>query len=231
MLVYLIECKSNNKKYVGSTTKTLKRRVSAHFNSLKNDSHCNAYMQNSWNKFGESSFIVSVLEENLKSIDDLLRCEDKWMSKLSTIIPNGFNLKTAELQLLSVETKKKISIANKGRFAGEKHFMFGKTHSEESKIKNRNSQLGEKSSHWGKKKSHETRLKMSESAKRAAIITCDICGKSGKGNAMKRWHFKNCGNVKLKRLTCPHCGLTGVNYNITRNHFDKCKLLKSVDKA
>lgn len=74
----------------------------------------------------------------------------------------------------SEETKRKMSVAHKGIFSGEKHPLFGKAgkdstfygkrHSAESKQKMREASIGNKNC-LGRKLSEETRHKISESAK------------------------------------------------------------------
>ena len=46
----------------------------------------------------------------------------------------------------------------------------------------------------GKKHKEETKLKISEAGRNRLnpVRICDICGKSGKGANMTRYHFKNC---------------------------------------
>ena len=85
----------------------------------------------------------------------------------------------------SEESKKKIS-DNHHDVSGKNNPMFGKKHSEESKKKISVNKIGQ-----GKNipKSAETKRKISESVK---TLTCPHCGKSARGNSMKRWHFDNC---------------------------------------
>lgn len=63
----------------------------------------------------------------------------------------------------------------------------GSKHSQESKVKISNSLSG-------KQVSPETKMKMSASkrGKSQPIYECPHCGKVGKGNAMKHYHFNNC---------------------------------------
>jgi hypothetical protein len=70
---------------------------------------------------------------------------------------------------------------------------------------------------------------LGETSKMVAKIvrTCNICGLTGSGNNMLRYHFKNCGIKQkspiLTEKTCPHCGLCGKGPNMTRYHFNNCK--------
>ena len=51
-------------------------------------------------------------------------------------------------------------------------------------------------SHIGLIASDSARKNMSDSANRIQIeTTCPYCGKIGKGNSMKRWHFENCRKI------------------------------------
>lgn len=60
--VYAIVNTHTGYKYIGSTTMTFLKRFQHHYSSLKADKHKNDYLQNSWNKHGESAFEFRVLE-------------------------------------------------------------------------------------------------------------------------------------------------------------------------
>jgi len=62
--VYRIFNKITNCFYIGSTSDKngFNNRFKKHKKQLKNNSHCNSYLQNAWNKYGESSFIFEILE-------------------------------------------------------------------------------------------------------------------------------------------------------------------------
>lgn len=93
----------------------------------------------------------------------------------------------------SADTKKKIGKLLKGRqFSEESRMKMSKSKvghqiSDETKIKMSKAQKN-------KIVSDETKMKMSESHKNNPIIECPHCGKTGKGNSMKRWHFDKCKN-------------------------------------
>jgi len=65
--VYLITNKVNDRKYVGSTINII-RRQQTHFSSLRVGIHGNPYLQNDFNKCGESNFIYTILELNVNFI-------------------------------------------------------------------------------------------------------------------------------------------------------------------
>lgn len=77
--VYQILCNPTGKRYIGSTSMTFNRRLSHHISLLRSGSHKNSYLQRSWNKYGEESFSISVLEVCDKS--STLACEQIWLDK------------------------------------------------------------------------------------------------------------------------------------------------------
>ena len=60
--IYSILNKSNNKIYIGSSIK-LENRKYKHFWMLSKKCHDNQYLQKSYNKYGEDSFIFEIIEE------------------------------------------------------------------------------------------------------------------------------------------------------------------------
>lgn len=103
----------------------------------------------------------------------------------------------------SEEHKKNRSESMKG----DKHWNFGKTHSQETKDKiklKRADQVitpesNEKRSATitGTKRTKETRLAMGEGQRSKPRVTCPHCDKKGAENLMKRYHFDNCKLIKL----------------------------------
>jgi group I intron endonuclease len=114
--VYAITCLANGKKYVGSA-KDIKRRHYLHLWRLRSGIHENPKLQRAWEKYGESNFTFEILEL-VKEIERLLDVEQHWIDFLDAC-NKGFNIcPVAGNSLgrkLSVETKQKISQANKGR--------------------------------------------------------------------------------------------------------------------
>lgn len=66
--VYKIEC--NNNFYIGQTN-NFKRRVWEHKDSLKKNKHCNKYLQQAYNIFGDSSF----------NFEELIQCNTREEAK------------------------------------------------------------------------------------------------------------------------------------------------------
>ena len=157
--IYCIENKANNTKYVGKSIE-LNNRWDKHISGLRRNKHDNKYLQNSWNKHGEDSFIFYILEECDKSV--LSEREIYYIKELNTKRPDGYNLTDGGDGGLggkvSKKTRIKMSQRTKNRFSNpENHPMYGRTHSEESK---------KKMSMSHKNISLKTRKKMSNSAKR-----------------------------------------------------------------
>lgn len=122
--IYLIECIENNKKYVGQTTRSLKDRWISHVKTA-NSAIKKFAIHNAINKYGASSFKISLLEDckNKQELNDL---ERKWINQLNTLAPNGYNLTSGGEKYdgfkLSTETKHKIAAS-----------LLDKKHTEERK--------------------------------------------------------------------------------------------------
>lgn len=95
---------------------------------------------------------------------------------------------------VSTETRKAISIANKGKILSD-------TTIDKIKIaRNRQSPLSAEArqkiseAHTGKTMSLAAKQKISMFQQNLVRldVTCPHCGKTGKGNAMKQWHFDRC---------------------------------------
>lgn len=97
--------------------------------------------------------------------------------------------------------KKNISEGKKGQTP----WIKGKKHSVESNEKNRLSHLG-KTYNKGRVHTEESRKNMSIAHRgqipynkglKYEVVKCPYCNKEGGSNAMKRFHFENCGERKI----------------------------------
>lgn len=160
--VYAIVCSINSKIYVGSTCRSFYLRWRDHKTSLNKNSHCNTYLQNAWNKYGEESFsfeVLEIVENKIKEI--ILEREQDWINSLEPYkSEKGYNVcPTAGSRQGSRSTEETIEKLkgkipwNKGK-KGE--YSLGPP-SEETKKKISEAQIG-------KEISLETRQKMSEAA-------------------------------------------------------------------
>lgn len=174
--IYCFYCKENKKLYIGSSI-CLKHRIAQHKCMLRGNYHNNIYLQRAWNKYGEDSFKIFIVE-NCAEIDTTRR-EKLFIKNLNTLIPNGFNISEDTVAPMlgrkhSPESLAKISIAS----SGESNGMFGRPRTEEEKAKMRAATLksmtperkaqlsehaslrtGDKNPFFGKKHSLETKLK------------------------------------------------------------------------
>lgn len=89
--IYLITCKINQKKYIGSTI-SLNKRWLDHKGYLRRGRHQNPHLQRAWNQYGENEFEFSILEE----VEDqtlLLERELFWIRELDTLdYDKGYNI-------------------------------------------------------------------------------------------------------------------------------------------
>lgn len=169
--IYRIQSKSNPlKMYIGSAIDVKHRKVQ-HLSALRKNEHTNKKLQNHYNKYGESDLCFSILLKCDKL--DLIKNEQSFID----VHKPYFNiLQKAGSSLgykTSNKTKKKQSIAKKGKYKGIDHPMFGKHHSKEAKSKIRLKRLGTKQKpesiakrvikNSGKKRTEESKTRLSKS--------------------------------------------------------------------
>lgn len=78
--VYLIRCVGNDQVYVGSAAVSFAKRFAQHRHQLRRGQHRSRYMQRSWEKYGEASFVFEVLER-CDPVDAVAR-EQVWLDRL-----------------------------------------------------------------------------------------------------------------------------------------------------
>lgn len=122
--VYQIRNLVNGKVYIGKS-KNLQSRKSGHFASLRKGLHANKHLQNSYNKYGEKSFVFEIVEY-VDNEEKLIEREQFWIDKVRSRKENfEYNIrKQAESNegLKHTEaSKKKISLFMKGLRVGEKN--------------------------------------------------------------------------------------------------------------
>jgi len=190
-------------------------RLSHHKHQLKRGVHVNKRLQHSWNKHGEQSFEFKMIwEETPDKLEELegFILETVWGNerlfnhhKLSA---GGF-LPNNKLGCFprSEETKKKLSVAFKGREFSEQHkqkIAVGKTGlkaNDETKKKMSDKRIGkarpqswhDKMAEYRENNPNPMQGKISPMrGKKFPTIACEHCGKeASKGNHL-RWHGNNC---------------------------------------
>lgn len=109
--IYLINCLESKKVYVGQSVH-IEARLSHHIWELENNIHPNKHLQNAWNKYGQNSFIFSVIEECDES--KLTEREQYWIDFYGGInSKDNYNYRSADARTVSEETKQKISAWHK----------------------------------------------------------------------------------------------------------------------
>lgn len=116
--VYCFINLKNNKRYVGSTTKTLGGRKSKHISSLNLGKHFNRHLQSAWKKYGHDSFQFIILE--LCEPEDCVSREQYFIDFYDTTNDlYGYNIRPfADIKRgipLSESTKDKLSKINTGK--------------------------------------------------------------------------------------------------------------------
>lgn len=114
--VYVIFCQSNYKCYVGSS-KNITHRLLVHRHKLRNNAHPNRHLQNAYNAYGESDFLIKPIQKmDGYSTEQLLYAEKFWMDTLD-VMHSGFNQRKEPSSNAGIatkeSTKKKISEAVK----------------------------------------------------------------------------------------------------------------------
>ena len=98
--IYSITNKINNKIYFGETLQNFKRKWNYHKSKLNRNCHDNSYLQNAWNKYGNSNFTFDIVEsisflENKRQLKkELEEKECRYIEKFETWKRDkGYNLK------------------------------------------------------------------------------------------------------------------------------------------
>lgn len=139
--------------------------------------------------------LVDITVAELKALDMYYNRPSSELIFLTESEHNAFN----KGKHRSIESRRKMSEAHKGKQAGEKHPMYGKHHSEESKNKN-------SEAHKGKHPSEETRKKLSEANKgnKSALghsVSDEARNKIGASSKGTRWY--NNGKINIRAKECP----------------------------
>jgi group I intron endonuclease len=156
--IYTILNSCTKKYYVGYSCDVF-ARINEHKFLLRSGAHYNAYLQGSFNKWGEGSFQFELLDEYNKEI--LPAMEHYWATILDSCNREfGYNVRPTHPEntnLVSAATRINISNAKKGC----KPWMKGRSHKPESIEKIKESLKGRIGSRKGAILSQETKNRMS----------------------------------------------------------------------
>ena len=191
----------NNKKYIGFCSKTPNKSLS-YLGS-------GTLLLKAIDKYGRENFKKEILKE-FDNENDARLFEERCINNVNAIANNeyynltkggfgGFSELAKERQR-SLETRAKISEANKGRpvsdktrkilsekLKGTKPWNTGKERSNETKEKLSKALKGKSLT-----KEHRENISKSQKGRVYKKCTCPHCGKNGGVNVMQKWHFDNC---------------------------------------
>lgn len=107
--IYAITNQVNGKVYIGKSI-SIGRRWKEHKYELRYNKHCNEYLQNAWNKYGEENFSFEIVEECDEHVLPLKEVE--WINTFGTFNRDiGYNLREEEYErIVSEETKQILRV-------------------------------------------------------------------------------------------------------------------------
>lgn len=198
--IYKITNKSNGKFYYGSS-RDIRKRWEGHKWSLRKGEHQNGYLQNSWNKYGESAFLFEIVEECEEIGDEEMLKREQFFLDTTGCLDHaiGFNIRPrADHKRQSPESIEKCRLARIGQkrtpetIERMRKARMGKYPSLETREKMSRSRIGKKigprsevtkrklrEANLGKKHSNETRKKLS-TARAISFLTNPACIKQKK---------------------------------------------------
>jgi group I intron endonuclease len=143
-VIYRITNMANGKFYIGSA-ESFARREWQHKYALRRNEHKNPRLQAAWNKYGEEMFVFEVIEE-IAPDRNAFDIENTYLHKVVGQ-EDCYNINTDAVGMRTgiahtEETKSKVSASRKGKAAGEDHYRYGQTVSEEVRQKIGNTQRG-----------------------------------------------------------------------------------------
>lgn len=167
-VIYQITNMLSGDFYIGSS-QSFARREWQHRYALKRGEHKNPHMQASWNKYGEDAFVFEVLEELPDGVD-ILSAENVYLHK-HVGQGNCFNVnKDAHSprlgQVMTLESREKLSQNRTGKGAGEDHYRYGQEVSAEVRAKISAAQIGRPNPMKGKTMSEQGRANVAAAVRR-----------------------------------------------------------------
>lgn len=194
MIVYLVHNRSNGKRYVGKTVRSLKQRWHEHcFNAGKDRDEMVLY--SAIRKYGPDGFDVSILEEH-SSVAALDAAEVRLIAGLGTHVSlgRGYNMTLGGDGLSGYKhtdrTKQKMSESRRG----EKNHNYGRRFgislngmSEELKQRFSDERQGEGNPMFGRKQSDEAKAKIVAELKRRVRKVTPVFQLSQEGEVLHKY--------------------------------------------
>lgn len=110
--VYCITNTITNKKYIGSS-KNIYSRVKLHLSHLRKNKHHSPYLQNTFNKYGEDSFVTTIIEICENNVKTLRKLEK---TKIDELKPEFNVMQNPVTWEITKESKLKISETLKRKY-------------------------------------------------------------------------------------------------------------------
>lgn len=131
--IYKITNTTNNKFYIGSS-KQLNKRIIDHFSRLRNNTHKNKFLQRAFNKYGESSFKIEILEQFVGLTQEELLTKEQHHIDLIENWRESYNQTRSTRYFGKILPEESERRQNKiASVTGENNPFYGKTHSEKTK--------------------------------------------------------------------------------------------------
>ena len=178
--IYMIKNKTNNKIYIGQTTRCLNKRIWEYKGAYNNNKFHNQHLSNAFYKYGWDNFEFSIVDTAI-TIDELNQKEIHYIQEYKSNDRDlGYNIELGGNNAIpSIETLEKMSESHKGIIQNDKWIenriakagskdakKYGKIKTEEEK-----KELSIKSpKFWrGKKRDEETKRKISETKRNQGL--------------------------------------------------------------
>lgn len=89
-IIYLLECSTCNKKYVGQTQRSMKERFAGHRAAHRSNKNMPLYRHFNTRNHNFEESKITILEK-VKNTDQIMQKETDWITKLDTRLPKGLN--------------------------------------------------------------------------------------------------------------------------------------------
>ncbi len=185
-LVYCVTNTKNGKRYVGVTTMTPKLRWNAHLSEARQGS--TKPLHKAIRKFGTSAFKLSLLHA-CRSESRGYSMERRWIAKLGSVHPLGYNLSTGGKGARGV----KVSKSTRAKMAESSR---GRSHSDETKLRLSKIKTGKS---WGTHTpDSRRRISASNSGLKRSDDTCKRISESHIGYVPSKEARKNMSIAAIK---------------------------------